>query len=160
MNKKGISEIVSYTLLIVIAIGLSIIVFLFLRVYVFKGQAPECPPDVSIFINSATCFSASGQYQLNVDLINKGFFTIDAVYVRFREPNRKIQNLIGSPYDYHSFSEGLAPGEKTNPPLAFSLSSAQSGKEHTLEVQPVVKNDKGEDALCENAVVTKTVICS
>ena len=159
MNKKGVSEIVSYTLLIVIAIGLSIIVFLFLKIYVFKGQAPQCPPDVSIFINEELC-SVGNPGSLQFTLTNKGFFSVNGFYVRFREPRRKIQNIIISSgqNEFQSFSEqeGLSPGNQEHFSIPVQVSA---GQEYTLEIQPVVYNEKNEQAVCE-AIVTKTVTCS
>ncbi len=156
-NKKGVSEIVSYTLLIVIAIGLSIIVFLFLKVYVFKGQAPQCPPDVSLSLTEESC-SVGNPGSLQFTITNKGFFTVNGFYLRFRQPGRKIENLIPLKDQFKTFLEedGLSPGD----PQPFSIPvQVSAGQDYTLEVQPVVYNEKNEPAVCE-AIVTKTVTCS
>lgn len=152
-NKKGISEIVSYTLLIIIAIGLSIIVFLFLKVYVFKGQSPQCPLDVSIFIDEATCSSSS--QQLVITLTNKGFFSINGIYARFRKEGRTVQNLINK--EYYGFSNKLEPGN-TERQIPFTLSNVNADEKYMLEIQPVVINEKNEQAVCESTI-TKTITC-
>ena len=78
-NNKGISEVVSYVLLIVIAIGLSAIVFAFLKGIVPKEQT-SCPEGLSLIIKEAQCV---GTNKIYLTFQNKGRFKIDGIYSRY-----------------------------------------------------------------------------
>ncbi len=155
-SKKGISEVVSYTLLIIISVALVLIVFSFLKVYIPKFQTPECPSEVNIAVQNVSC-SASDQGspgEVSLILVNKGFFTVDAVYVRFREPERTIKAII----DYFNETE-IKPGETISIPTAVSADIIV-GEGYTLEVQPSIYTDEGELAVCEKSVVKQKVSCN
>jgi hypothetical protein len=78
-NKKGLSIIVSYVLLIGISIGLSIIVYTWMKTYVPK-ESLECPDGVSLSISRLTYESATKI--LNITFRNNGRFSIDGFYIR------------------------------------------------------------------------------
>ena len=50
VNKRAVSMIVAYVILITIAIALSILVYNWLRFYVGPGEKVECPEGVSLII--------------------------------------------------------------------------------------------------------------
>jgi flagellin-like protein len=78
-SKKGVSEIVSYVLLIVIAISISALVYAWLRAYVPQAKN-TCPDEASLIIKDY-CFNTGGKY-LNMTVQNKGTYTIDAVNIK------------------------------------------------------------------------------
>ncbi|NMB66531.1 hypothetical protein GYA25_00505 [Candidatus Woesearchaeota archaeon] len=78
-NKKGLSIIVSYVLLIGISIGLSIIVYTWMKTYVPK-ESLECPDGVSLSISKITYEAATKR--LNITFRNNGRFSIDGFYIR------------------------------------------------------------------------------
>src|SRR3989338_8510283 len=53
-NKKAVSEVVSYVLLIVVAISLSIIVYAWIKIQLPK-EIIECPEGVSVIIKDYQC---------------------------------------------------------------------------------------------------------
>lgn len=83
-KKRGISEIVSYALLISITIALSVIVYGWLRFYVSGDDIETCSEDVNIIISSYECQAAEGNSggNLMVVLKNKGLFTVDGYELR------------------------------------------------------------------------------
>ena len=79
-TKKALSEMVSYVLLIVIALGLSAGVYSWI-----KGQLPaenqeKCSEDVTISIINYTCDTSNDKITLN--LKNSGLFNINGIYAR------------------------------------------------------------------------------
>ncbi|MCR4327375.1 MAG: hypothetical protein NUV46_02220 [Nanoarchaeota archaeon] len=76
-NKKGISAIVGYVLLITFGIILSVIVFNYLRTYV-PTDSLDCPDGVSLFIKNYTYDCSSGELILNIK--NNGKFNVEGYY--------------------------------------------------------------------------------
>src|SRR3989344_210535 len=70
-NKKAVSEIVSYVLLIVVAISLSIIVYAWIKIQLPK-EIIECPEGVSVIIKDYQCNEQNNI--INITFQNKGFF--------------------------------------------------------------------------------------
>lgn len=164
-DKKALSEIVSYVMLIVIAISLSVIVFAYLKVYIPK-EKPQCPEDISLIIQKASC-SISTYSNLNITLENKGLFNIDSAYIRFGLQEKKVLDLIESPLNNFFFinpsnsSERFLPPQKQTEWYALfepSYASTLSTGGYALEVQPVVYVDK-KLIICEKAIVRQNVEC-
>src|SRR3989344_333019 len=116
-DKRGLTEVIGYVLLIVIAIGLGVLVYAYLELFVPK-EKPECPDGIGIIISEARCTinqEASGGVSGNlaITLANKGRFTVDAAYIRMGAESRKIRELINSDNIYFEIVEGnkgLQPG--------------------------------------------------
>jgi len=167
-NKKAVSEIISYVLLIVIAIAIAGMVFAYLKVYVPK-QKPECKENIYL---SALDFSCDGEL-LNLTLVNKGYFTVDGVYIRVGEQGSKIRwpavlvrnNNEAAPLYFANYfgvyskqNKALAPDETFSE--VFNISRGTSGPgEYVLEIEPAVFGEKGL-AVCEKALVTYSLSCN
>ncbi len=81
-NKKGVSAVIGYVLLITFAIVIAGIVFAWLRTYV-PQQSVECPEDVSIYVKN---HSINGETDvLTIYLKNNGKFEVDGLYMRYSE---------------------------------------------------------------------------
>ena len=156
-NKKALSEIVSYTLLIVIALSLSVMVYSFLKVYVPK-ETVSCNQDTIIILQDYSCSSQTKK--LNLTLLNKGLFKADAAYVRFGNSTQKIKAQINE----NSFlmygpenTPGLNPGESFF--SSYNLNLINSPGEYGLEIQPVMIMDK-KLVVCENGIITQLIQCT
>ena len=91
VNRKGVSEMISYVLLIVIAVAISILVYAFVSSYVLK--VPEsCPDDTSLAIQSYNCYSSGSMKVMNVTIVNQGFHNVDGFMMY-------ISNEVGKPAD-------------------------------------------------------------
>lgn len=91
-TKRGLSEIVGYVILIVIAMTLSVAVYAWLKVIVPKNQL-ECPDDISISIENYNCYNEEssvfyGPKIINLTIRNRGLSEIDGI-------NMKIANRTG-----------------------------------------------------------------
>lgn len=163
MNKKAISEMVSYVLLIVIAVGISIAVYSFLRVYVPKNEMINCGSDVNLVIDQVSCSLTDSK--INIELSNKGLFKIDGVYARVNLETKRVRFLLDDDVRFKTVDKGikdsLMPGEKVlmsyDWPDQVPLSSSQK---YILEVQPAKLNDKGKLALCDGVLTTLPISCS
>lgn len=150
MNKKALSEIVGYTILIVIAISLSVLVYSFLRAYIPKSQV-SCDEDVKLTISDYNCSKGI----LNLTIKNKGLFKIDMVYIRLQENGKSKKQLINEKNPLID----LNPGAIYNHiyPLG-NYGFATTPNNYTLEMQPAIVRDRTPIA-CENAIITQDIKC-
>jgi hypothetical protein len=167
-NKKGVSELVSYVLLIIIAVGLSVFVYSYISSYVPKDK-PTCNQDVSLIVQDVVCVNGDPG-QIDVTLLNKGLFKVDEAYIRFGVKGRQVKQQINSGDEYlrnsnHSFigqqsTNGLKPGSIFEKLYSLPSSFTPSGAgEYELEIEPAVF--VGNDlALCPGAIITQPITCS
>jgi len=80
-NKRGLSEIVSYVLLILIAFGLGTLIFVWLKDITTDKETEVCPPEgVSISIKNSVCDDSAETVTLTIR--NAGRFNIDGLIVK------------------------------------------------------------------------------
>ncbi len=153
-NKKAISEIVSYTLLIVIVLGIAATVFYFLKVYASKKPSVECPEDLFLVIKSYTCTSSN--WELNLTIKNKGYFNISGFYARARRDYENVSTGILKQWNGESpvyLEPELASGQEVI--LNFNYANFRSSLA-AVELQPYIK-ENDELFLCENSIITQQV---
>lgn len=159
-HNRAVSELVSYVMLVIIAITVSVLVYGFLKLYIPKDQ-PSCPEDISLIITGASCTTSPKQISINYS--NKGLFSIDGAFVRLGQSGRTTKPLIFDLDDpAQFFIPSLAPG---TPPLPreYSIPSsiAISQAEYTLEIEPLtIDKETNKIAACSNAIVTQKVTCT
>ena len=88
-NKKGVSEIVGYVLLIVFTLILAGIVFVWLKTYV-PHEDINCPDGTSLMINSYTC----NQSKLTLTFENNGKFFVGGYFIDAYYVNSKGQKIL------------------------------------------------------------------
>ena len=76
-NKKAISIMVGYVLLVAFGIAMGIIVYGYLKTYT-PSDTISCPTGVSIFIRSTSC----GGGELNISLKNNGKFDLAGYLIK------------------------------------------------------------------------------
>jgi len=163
-NKRGVSEMVSYILLIVGALGLSILVYNYLKDFTPKGQT-ECGEEVSIAIRGYAC--TSSPEKLTISLHNNGKFNIPDFYVKIGKPNSQIRCPIneideggksfkpGAVYEFESTLDKVVISTKCN------IEFFNANGKYILEIQPVIADKKsGHWAVCEDAIVTQEITCN
>jgi hypothetical protein len=158
-NKKALSEIVGYTLLIVIALAMAGMVYTFLKIYIPKEQI-QCTEDINLIVEDVSCSVSGG---LTLTLANRGLFKADDAYIRLGNPNSKIRpqlNKGSTGLVDENGMLGLNPGSKTIP-LSYPVSAASITAPGTymLEVEPAVKIE-GRTILCDKAIITQQVACT
>lgn len=82
-NKKAVSEIVSYVLLIVIAISLAAGVYTFLKssVPTPDKERETCPEDTSLAISDYDCYTSDENKVITLTFENKGLFNVDGFII-------------------------------------------------------------------------------
>ncbi len=159
-NKRGVSLMVGYALLIVIAIGLAAIVYPFLKARLPEERV-ECPADLSISIEEASCNRAD--WSVTVRMLNRGLFNITGAYIRFAEADRSVRPQINVGRELYLTGinpRPLGPGQGT-PNLTYSigdLSPLPEDGNFVVEVQPAIFR-KGVLVPCSNKIVTQTIPC-
>jgi hypothetical protein len=155
MNKNGVSVMVGYVLLVVIAVGLSVAVFSYLKLYLPKDE-PECNQEIVLTIDEVSCFGEGADGFVSVKLSNRGLFSVNGVFIRIGDRDRVFKELLTG--DELLFTpEALAPGEEYDF-LRLSYDGYVEGQSRELEIEPFVYIDN-EPALCEKSVVSKLVNC-
>jgi len=162
MKKRAVSMIVSYVILIVIAVGISVLVYNSLKLYL-PSDKPTCPPEISLIIEETFCNNS----YLTLSLKNKGLFNVSAVYIRMANVSRATRIQINQ--DKSILDKPIAPGgtwewlgNVTSGPIENSdgtyPSIVTSDGMYTIEIQPAVISGQ-KIILCEHAVITEDIYC-
>lgn len=185
-NKKGVSEIIGYILLVAIVVTISIFVYQWLKTYV-PQDAISCPDGVSLSVISYNYSCASNT--LNLTLQNTGTFNISGYFIHGSDsPNQQIATIDLTEYYsgdytiannavyYFLLTEGnlnpslnpFSPGEitggsdnffdlsKINPVIPITTLNS-------LEITPtrfVELNGRNVIAGCDNAKIDLPITCS
>ncbi|MGC9309181.1 MAG: hypothetical protein ACP5D2_00610 [Candidatus Nanoarchaeia archaeon] len=147
LNKKGVSMIVAYVVLISIAISLSVIVYSWLRWYVAPGEEITCEEGTRLIIEDYIC----QDNMLNITIRNKGRFTVDGFIIRI---NERAGSEIGIK-TIEAKGEMLKPGERFEG--NYSYSDIGIDTIQLIEVQPFLEN--GKKVFCEQVSSQKTPEC-
>lgn len=171
------SETIGYVLLIIIGISLSVGVYSYLKLQVYKDR-PQCEQNTALFIENPICLTSGPSQQVTLTLYNSGLHKIDAAYIRLGAFGKKAKTWINDPSKVSEGNfylinpdnpnkKGLQPGEKLTlrlpqaegipPPIGSGSGSGENIYE--LEVQPASFNSKGLLGACES-IATQEVICS
>ena len=159
-NKRGVSLVLSYVLLIVIVVGISITVFQVLKKLSQVTPTPECPDSVMMSIEDYSCEASS----INLTVKNRGLFDIDGFTIRgavspaekpvlpLEYDNRPLSAEKGVYFFKFSINSALKPNMVSI--QNFSYSSFNPKSLGIIELEPfVVQGD--EQVFCEKAVITK-----
>lgn len=141
MDKKGVSEVVSYVLLIVIAVGIATLVYAFLKVYVPKEKS-ECKDGINLVISSAECTHTTSPEKntIKITFENRGLFKVDSAFIRIGQEGKDFKadvpstnpQTIGSDDDLNKLNPSKKSVEYTfDLPVAYS-----SNGNYILEIQP------------------------
>jgi hypothetical protein len=151
-NKKAISLLVSYVLLITIAMALSGMVYTWLRFYVGTEDVDTCPDGISLVVKNYECLQGSEGF-INITLKNNGRFKVDGFVLKV---SNRSDARVGS-YRYFEekitqlYYEGeeVSPGNETNKKYLFSdFEKGDVGTVTLIKVQPFVE-EHGQRIFCE-----------
>ena len=143
-DKKGLSNLIAYVLLIGISLSLSIMVYGWLKFYVGGSELVECPSNVNIIIDSYTC-SSGDDGNLTVTVKNKGLFDVEGYVLR-------VHNRSDAEFGVHDFNETgsfLSPGDNVTTVYSFPFSDDDIVYVTLADVQPFVDVD-GKRVYCES----------
>ena len=127
-NKRAVSPIIGYILLIVITISISGGVYIWMKSYIPK-ETIKCPEDVSIFVNQANC---TGGGILNITIKNKGLFVVNGYYIKATtSAEQEIATLsLSGDAGYFGLETPLEPNQEDNRLFTYS------GSIYSVEITP------------------------
>lgn len=169
MNKRALSEILAYVILITMALALSVLVYSWLKCYIpgsCGSAAVTCPEGVNVVIKDYSCVSG----QLNVTVENKGLFSADGVVMKVNDINDPLQQTRIAVYtlgaNQGKFFDRLSPGQ--NITYTFNIfDDVYNGDQHAgiytlnfLEVQPFVNASVGKrDIIFCKKISSQKIAC-
>lgn len=158
LNKKAVSLMVSYVLLIVISLSLAGMVYGFLK---FKAQLPDeikCPEQVALIIKDYSCDADLNIIQIEIQ--NKGLFNVNGFFIRATNNTNILPNIplkrsgtqtaVDGRYDFGTL-ENPKPLKPSEPSVSTEFSYAASVPLITLQIQPFVLKEGGL-GLCQNTI--------
>tara|TARA_Y100000310_G_scaffold327046_1_gene392796 strand:- start:384 stop:917 length:534 start_codon:yes stop_codon:yes gene_type:complete len=129
-NKKGISVMIGYILLISTLVVMGAIVYTWMKTYI-PTDIINCPDGVSIYIKTIKCESTNGSYQLQIDLKNNGRFDIGGYFIH--AASNASQELATIDITENLISSGT----KMNPGIKFDIGI---GEDNSLKPNKEVTN--------------------
>jgi len=157
MNKRGISPVVGYVILIAIILIISLITYNWIKTYKLGGGL-ECPEGVSLVIEKAEC----SNHKLEVKVKNNGLFDINGYVIRgerkISETKKEVIDLYGGYYYFDDFEDiKLEPDED----ITKLFGGTKAGRIMSVEITPIrfEQNEKGDKTItiCTNAITKKSL---
>jgi len=168
-SKKALSEMVSYILLVVIALGLSVSVFAWLKSQLPSEKEEKCSEDVALAIRNYACNPLTEE--INLTLENTGLFNIKGVYVRGANETGRITTIMmnssvflggGTTPALEGTLEAI-PGKYDFPPETFKIGTQRNivmsydfttgvDKLERIQLQPFVNGTDNRILLCDNLI--------
>jgi len=156
-NKKAVSDMVSYVLLIVIAMSIAAGVFSWLRFYVpSQTDSQACNPDTAIAITDYSCSSSTKL--LNLTIENKGYFSVSGFFIRGSNDSTKlpITNLetidAQAGFVYIKGRYDIPNGFKPGAVIKSQFNYGPIGYVKRVQLQPYLISKKGSLLTCSNVV--------
>ena len=162
-NKKAVSLMVSYVILISIAIGLSIGVFVWLKDYANISPKIDCKDGTTIRLED---YDLSKSSEIKLTLKNSGLFNIDGVIVHVgnntqQMPIKRLSpDLVGEIHSlagYYDFDQVLEPSSDSRE-IAFIKGYDYPYDIKVISIQPYIRNEKGAVIVCESGSITEAVV--
>lgn len=132
-DKRGISIMIGYILLITMAVIMSLIVYQWVKTYVPK-DVQKCPDDVSLLIEEFNCEELS----ISLILRNNGLFNIDGYFVMATTQDDQelaTVNLIKDDLGHVTFVDPLEPGV-VSVPKNIPVDENEIDELHSIEIIP------------------------
>lgn len=160
-NKKGVSIMIGYVILVAIAVALATAVFFYLKLYL-PPQKPTCSPDIDLVIEEATCTLGPSVSNVHIVIGNRGLFTVNNVYIKIGEVDRTLRTLLNDPQGElltsacNNYDTNLKPGAQFCGDYTYP-STPTSVQE--VSVEPLVYIDN-TPVLCPESIATQRIVCN
>lgn len=159
-GKKAVSVIVSYVLLISLVLGMSALVYAWLKSRI-PGLTPgeSCPEGVSLILESYNC---SGIGIINITVKNRGLHTVNGFVIKMSNSSRGIAGIYPlcitgiTPCDFDSnkITYNITPLGTANDMYTEKFNYTMSNIVRQVEIEPIWKG-----LYCEKAVTSQMVRC-
>jgi len=174
-NKRGVSVVIGYVLLIAISIVMSILVYAWLKNYV-PSETAQCPDETSIFIRDVAYTCTPGSETLNITLKNNGKFSVNGYFIRVSnvsdsdalaatDISSRIKfggNISGNSIVFSNLIYNyLTPDEPAN--VRFSSFDVSGyGRLYKIEIIPTRIQEEGSKkklVSCSNSKIEEVLTC-
>ena len=150
MNKKAVSELVAFVLLVGLSVALAGGVYAWLKLYVQKPLPEESCPDVSIIIVNYTC--EGNTITLNVQ--NKGLFNVSGFMAKMNDlsetdPGGKLAGRY--PLIPQCYPISLGPGDIAEAKFSYLKQSIKQ-----IELEPF-RGTCSKLSLCDKAILRQSI---
>lgn len=146
IDKKALSEVIAYVMLIVIGMSLAILVYGWMKSQL-PGEEKKCPDGVSLVVSDYNC--TGNRIKLTVK--NKGRFNLDGYIVRGVNESDYREELTTASRFFYNTTKSLGPTEEyTSDYLSYTVSNISK-----IEVIPLRSTEKGQTLCSEDRVIQK-----
>jgi len=160
MDKKALSEMVGYVLLIVIAISLSILVYSFLKSYILVPQE-KCHDGVNLIVDRYTCDENTNE--IIIEMKNMGTFSAYGFIIR--AGNKSEGNAIyalkaaGETAPMESDAGKILLNERIVPDSSqtFKFTYSSINRIEKIDIEPI-EIIGGNILLCEDALASQKIL--
>ena len=165
-NKSGISLMLSYVLLISIAVSLSIAVYAWMKLASNIAAPADCKEGTSAILSDISCDSDEGKVTLI--LKNNGYFNIEGIILAvgndtekapatYLKPEMEMEISEYSPGNYFfDVSSPLKPGE-TKTVTFFNNQPVGFNEIKVIQIQPFIRYKEREKIICKNAIIQQDI---
>tara|TARA_Y100000310_G_C20394081_1_gene674218 strand:+ start:170 stop:631 length:462 start_codon:yes stop_codon:yes gene_type:complete len=145
MNRKGISVVIGYVLLVVIAISLSLLVYAWLK-DLLPGNIENCPDEAALIITDYKCENK----EIKLTLRNQGLFNLYGFIARINNVSDGFFYNLKHDSDIEHFftNDILKPNEKEDRDLNYS----EHNNINEIMIEPFILDDRGI-ILCDNSII-------
>lgn len=168
-NKKAISPMIGYVLLITFAVVIGAAVFAWMKTYVPRDAA-SCPDETSLFLKDYS-YNCSSQI-LEITLVNNGKFNIGGYFIKAANSTEQslaakdlspfvLGETAGNLVKFMGIENSFKPGDSDSL-NTFNLSVSGFGTLYSVEIVPVrwqVENNKKLLVQCTDAKVKEMLNC-
>lgn len=163
-NKKALSEIVAYVLLIVISLALASGVYVWLKAYV-PNERQTCSEDISLSVKTYSCNITEKLITLTIE--NKGFFATEGFFIRGGTEQGKLPAIMLAQNDplttkgRYDFKDGKLYPQATETMsfrYVYSEQNVSASPLKRIQIQPYTVSNKTKTLLlCDTGIINLDV---
>ena len=171
-NKKGVSVLIGYVLLVVFVVITSAIVFVWLKTYI-PAESLNCPDSVSLFIKEYTLDCDANT--LNLTMKNNGRFSYAGFFIhasnesgqevatidfsQYLRENNEIKKLGNSVAYIGDGDNPIKPGNESGAVFNFPSTLGNNLSVTLIPIRFQIENGRNRLVSCANAKLTQELQC-
>ncbi len=166
-TNKGVSELLSYVILIFIVISLWALVYIWIRASANISPPVDCKEETSVVLGRAKC--QDGWNTLALEIKNNGRFNVDGVIVSVGDNPQDTPTVYLMPYiagsssgqleGYYFFESPLVPGEIKDAVYKNQKKDSSTyniNEIKNIQIQPFIIEKKTK-IICKNALIKQEI---
>ncbi len=164
-QKKAVSLMVSYVILITIVIGLSVGIYSWLKILANATPVADCEEGTSLILDSHSCSIGRAEFTLK----NNGRFNVDGVVISVGNDASSFPTTYLIPYETggvvsgtYYFNIPVEPGEigtasfKDKEKIGGITQDITFNEIKIIQIQPFIL-DNNKSVICKNAVIKQEI---